>query len=64
MVLLAAGLAFWGVDWAVFAVDRSRLRSLGAPAAALLVVLFAAVVDSRIEPALVDVLLAPAEPDV
>ena len=33
MVLLALGLGFCGVDWAVFAVERSLLRSFGAFAA-------------------------------
>ena len=62
MVLLAAGLVY-GVDWAVLAVERSRFLSF-AYYIALVPVLGATVVDSRIEVALVDVLLAPGEPDV
>ena len=62
MVLLAAGL-LCVVEWAVLAVERSRFRSF-AYYVALVPVFGATVVDSRIEVALVDVLLAPAEPDV
>jgi hypothetical protein len=43
------------------AVERSLFLSLAAAAALLLPDRFAAVVDSRIEPALVDALLAPVE---
>ena len=44
MVLLACEFAFYGVDWAVFAVDRSLFRSLGWAVAPLLPDRLAAVV--------------------